>query len=38
MTTEHASALKGMALCRTLSAEELAAIAAIVEPRAVAAG
>ena len=38
MTTEHASALKGMALCRTLSAEELATIAAIVEPRAVAAG
>lgn len=38
MTTEHASALKGMALCRTLSAEELAAIAAIVEPRTITAG
>ena len=38
MATEHAAALKGMALCRRLSAVELEAIAAIVETREIAAG
>ena len=38
MVTEHAAALKGMALCRRLSAMELEAIAAIVETREIAAG
>ena len=38
MTIEHAAALKAMALCRSLSATELEAIAAIVETRDVAAG
>lgn len=38
MTIEHAAALKAMALCRSLSATELEAIAAIVETRNVAAG
>jgi CRP/FNR family transcriptional regulator, cyclic AMP receptor protein len=38
MTIEHATALKGMALCSALSAAELAAIAAIVKTREVAAG
>jgi CRP/FNR family cyclic AMP-dependent transcriptional regulator len=38
MAQEHASALKEMALCRTLSGAELEAIAAIVETREVAAG
>ena len=36
MAIEHITALKGMALCRALSATELEAIAAIVEPRQVA--
>lgn len=38
MTIEHVAALKGMSLCRALSAAELEAIAAIVESRQVAAG
>ena len=38
MVTEHAAALKEMALCRRLSALELDAIAAIVETREIAAG
>ena len=38
MTTEHVAALKGMALCHALSATELEAVAAIVEPRQIAAG
>ncbi len=38
MANEHAAALKAMALCRSLSAAELEAIAAIVETRDVAAG
>jgi CRP-like cAMP-binding protein len=38
MTIEHAAALKAMALCRSLSAADLEAIAAIVETRDVAAG
>lgn len=38
MATEHAAALKSMALCSALSAAELDAIAAIVETRNVAAG
>ena len=38
MVREHGAALKGMALCRALSAAELDAIAAIVETREVAAG
>ena len=38
MAIEHVAALKGMALCRALSAAELEAIAAIVESRQVAAG
>ena len=38
MPSEHAAALKGVALCRALSAEEIDAIAAIVETREVAAG
>ena len=38
MAIEHAAALKAMALCRTLGAPELDAIAAIVETREVAAG
>ena len=38
MAIEHVAALKGMALCHALSANELEAIASIVEPRQVAAG
>jgi|CXWL01.1.fsa_nt_gi CRP-like cAMP-binding protein len=38
MAIEHAAALKAMALCRSLSATEVEAIAAIVETRDVAAG
>ncbi len=38
MVNEHAAALKSMDLCRTLSAAELDAVAAIVEARNVAAG
>ncbi len=38
MANEHATALKGMKLCRGLSAAELEAITAIVEMREVAAG
>jgi len=38
MATEHIAALKEMALCRSLSATELEAVAEIVEPRQVAAG
>jgi CRP/FNR family cyclic AMP-dependent transcriptional regulator len=38
MAIEHIAALKGMALCRALSAAELASIAAIIESRQVAAG
>jgi len=38
MAIEHVAALKEMALCRALLAAELDAIAAIVEPRQVAAG
>ena len=38
MVKEHAAALRGMALCRALTGAELAAIAAIVEPREIAAG
>ena len=38
MAIEHAAALKAMALCRSLGAPELDAIAAIVETREVAAG
>jgi len=38
MAKEHAAALKGIALCRSLSAAEIDAIAAIVETREVAAG
>jgi CRP/FNR family cyclic AMP-dependent transcriptional regulator len=38
MANEHAAALKAMDLCRTLSAAELDAIAAIVEARNVATG
>jgi CRP-like cAMP-binding protein len=38
MANEHIAALKAMALCRALSAAELEAIAAITEPRQVAAG
>ena len=38
MPTEHVAALRGMALCRALSATELDAIAAIVEKRDVDAG
>jgi aspartate ammonia-lyase len=38
MVNEHAAALKAMDLCRTLSAADLDAIAAIVETRNVAAG
>ena len=38
MAREHAAALKGMALCRTLSAAEFEAIAAILETREIAAG
>jgi CRP-like cAMP-binding protein len=38
MAKEHISALKKMALCRTLTAAELEAIAAIVEAKEVAAG
>jgi CRP-like cAMP-binding protein len=38
MAIEHIAALKGMALCRALTAAELEAIAAIVDSRQVAAG
>src|SRR3989304_10278446 len=38
MANEHSAALRGMALCRALTGAELAAIAAIVEPREIAAG
>lgn len=38
MAKEHAAALKGMALCRALSAAELESIAAIAETQEVAAG
>jgi CRP-like cAMP-binding protein len=38
MAIEHVAALKGMAICRALSAAELDGIAAIVEARQVAAG
>lgn len=38
MAIEHIAALKGMALCRALSAAEVEVIAAIIEPRQVAAG
>lgn len=38
MATEHMAALKGMTLCRALTAPELEAVAAIVETRKVAAG
>lgn len=38
MAIEHIAALKGMALCRALSAAEVEAIAAIIETRQVAAG
>ena len=38
MATEHAAALRGMALCRALTAAELDAIAAITETRDIAAG
>jgi len=38
MAIEHIAALKGMALCRALSAPELEAVAAIVERRQIAAG
>jgi CRP-like cAMP-binding protein len=38
MAIEHVAALKGMTLCRALSAAELEAIAAIAEPRQIAAG
>jgi CRP-like cAMP-binding protein len=38
MAIQHITALKGMALCRALSASELEAVAAIIEPRQVAAG
>jgi CRP-like cAMP-binding protein len=38
MANEHVAALKGMSLCRALSAAEVEAVAAIVEAREVAAG
>lgn len=38
MASEHAAALKAMALCRALSAAELDAIAALAETREIAAG
>ena len=38
MAKEHVAALKGMEICRTLSAAELEAIAAILETQEVAAG
>ena len=38
MATEHAAALKGMALCRALSGAEIEVIAAIAETQEVAAG
>lgn len=38
MASEHVDALKGMSLCRALSAAELDAIAAIVDTRDIAAG